>query len=207
MDADSHLAACRERMKAMSEMAEVSMLQTALASNIKNSMDRIERIMEQPSANLGPGQEDAEVAAWRRKIDELSRPTPAPTEPPSRCTTGVFPPPQQLQLQQPHQQHLQRQQQQQQHPHHQTKQQQRQFRAPGTTECHRTSMLDPALGHAAETSSLQTRALCDVDDSIAVRVPLWRRCMCCWLGAGYQAASIEEPTDAVIRPAKLKKAK
>lgn len=79
MDADSHLASVRERLQAMTAMAEVSAMQNALALNIKSSMERIEQI--QKSVDEDPASwsavsldEDDEVAAWRRKIEALSGP-------------------------------------------------------------------------------------------------------------------------------------
>jgi len=78
---EDHLAAMRERMQAMAEMAELSNMQTRLAMNIKSSMERIDKIMEEDTTQAA---ENDEVAAWRKKIEELSRPTVA-----SSCRPAV----------------------------------------------------------------------------------------------------------------------
>lgn len=85
MDADAHLAAMREKMAAMAQMAEVSALQSRLAENIKSSMARIDKIMddEHPVEST----EDDEVAAWRRKIEALSAGSGAATQ--SGAQSGV----------------------------------------------------------------------------------------------------------------------
>ena len=54
-------------------MAEVSQLQLTLADNIKTSMARIDATM---AGEASPQGQDAEVEAWRRKIEELSAPLP-----------------------------------------------------------------------------------------------------------------------------------
>ena len=81
VDADDHLAMMREKMAAMAAAAEVSALQSRLAMNIKSSMERIDRIMEDDTHDSAVNDEgeDDEVAAWRRKIEELSKPA-SPTK-------------------------------------------------------------------------------------------------------------------------------
>lgn len=75
--ADAHLEAMRERMAALSQMASVAALQEQLAVNIKSSMARIDKIMDDDSgpSTAAAVDDDDEVEAWRRKIEELSRPT------------------------------------------------------------------------------------------------------------------------------------
>ena len=60
------LAAMKEKVAAMAAMAEVSQLQLTLADNIKTSMARIDATM---AGEASPQGQDAEVEAWRRKIE------------------------------------------------------------------------------------------------------------------------------------------
>ena len=95
--ADSHLLEMRERLAAMSAMAEVAMQQEQLAMQVKSSMMRIDRLQaaDDGAATREP---DPEVAAWLRKIDALSQPSdsgsaPAPLPPsplPTPSTTKAL---------------------------------------------------------------------------------------------------------------------
>ena len=60
----------RAKMAALSEAAEVAEQQTSLAANVRQSMERIDAIMEKPAT----AEVDDEVEAWRRKIEALSQP-------------------------------------------------------------------------------------------------------------------------------------
>ena len=83
--ADAHLTAMREKMAAMAQMAEVASLQSQLAANVKNSMERIDRLMEEPSTSTAG---DAEVELWKQRIAELSK-TPVAVSPTLPKTQGI----------------------------------------------------------------------------------------------------------------------
>lgn len=80
-DADdpmAYLNAKREEMAAMTQMAAVAQAQEDLARNVQARMDQIDALMSgDPDAKLSaPPEGDDEVEYWRRKIEELSMPTP-----------------------------------------------------------------------------------------------------------------------------------
>lgn len=71
--ADDELAAMRAKVDALTQAAEASSLQTALAANVRERMERIDSIMQAATSS----EVDEEVEAWRRKIEELSQPVTA----------------------------------------------------------------------------------------------------------------------------------
>ena len=68
---DEHLASVRVRLSGLTQAAEVSALQVALAATVRERMERIDSIMGEPAASAA---EDSEVEEWRRKIEALSKP-------------------------------------------------------------------------------------------------------------------------------------
>ena len=68
---DEHLASVRARLSGLTQAAEVSALQVALAATVRERMERIDSIMGEPAASAA---EDSEVEEWRRKIEALSKP-------------------------------------------------------------------------------------------------------------------------------------
>jgi len=60
----------RERLSAMTQAAEVSAMQTALATTVRERMEKIDSMMGEPSALAV----DDEVEEWKRKIEALSKP-------------------------------------------------------------------------------------------------------------------------------------
>ena len=70
------LAAMRAKAQALTHAAEASSLQTALAANVRERMERIDSIMAMASPEV-----DEEVEAWRCKIDELSQPVTGESAP------------------------------------------------------------------------------------------------------------------------------
>ena len=68
---DEHLASVRARLSGLTQAAEVSALQVALAATVRERMERVDSIMGEPAASAA---QDSEVEEWRRKIEALSKP-------------------------------------------------------------------------------------------------------------------------------------
>ena len=69
--ADQHLAGMRAKLAAMTQAAEVSAMQTALATTVRERMEKIDSIMGEPRSTSAV---DDEVEEWKRKIELLSKP-------------------------------------------------------------------------------------------------------------------------------------
>jgi len=81
-DPMAYLNAKRQEMAAMAEMAAVAQMQSDLARNVAQRMDKINALLEESpttteaksSASQSTGAADAEVDYWRHKVQELSEP-------------------------------------------------------------------------------------------------------------------------------------
>lgn len=80
------LNAMRERMAAMAQMAEISQMQNALATQVASSMERIDKMMVEARPEVAA---DPEAEEWRRKIDALSGIESSPTSPPLPRAPGL----------------------------------------------------------------------------------------------------------------------
>lgn len=80
------LNAMRERMAAMAQMAEISQMQNALATQVASSMERIDKMMVGARPEVAA---DPEAEEWRRKIDALSGIESSLTSPPLPRAPGL----------------------------------------------------------------------------------------------------------------------